>query len=206
MTEHLDIREGYDLWAEIYDGELNPLVHLEEPLVRGWLASVAGLKVADVGCGTGRHTAWLAQAGAGVDAYETSPGMLAKAKAKLVGRSVHFIQHQLPNPMPVESETYDVALFALVADHLADLNGAFCELHRILKPGGSLIFTVLHPAMNLRGINDRCRKVKVAKVTMDVLGDWANVQVIWVDGSWASVRFASAAVAKKYINTKRFQP
>ena len=60
-------------------------------------------------------------------------------------------------------------------------------------------------SMNLRGINDRCRKVKVAKVAINVLGDWACVEVTWVDGSWASARFASAEVAKKYINTKRFQ-
>lgn len=71
----------------------------------------------------------------------------------------------------------------------------------IIDKDGHLISS----SINLRGINDRCRKVKVAKVAMHVLGDWASVKVVWVDGSWASTRFASAEVAKKYINTKRFQ-
>jgi 2-polyprenyl-3-methyl-5-hydroxy-6-metoxy-1,4-benzoquinol methylase len=46
-------RDGYDRWAEVYDGEGNPLVELEEPEVDGSLGDVHALEVLDVGCGTG---------------------------------------------------------------------------------------------------------------------------------------------------------
>lgn len=170
MTDpiHLDARSGYDRWAMIYDDELNPLVQLEAPVVREWLAGVRGLRVADVGCGTGRHALWLADAGAEVDAYDFSTGMMAKARAKLASHGVRFHEHTLPDPLPADDGAYDVTLLALVADHLDDLPGAFCELYRITRPGGRVIFTVLHPAMNLLGLTARFtdpeteREVRVA--------------------------------------------
>lgn len=152
---HLDPQDGYDRWAELYDTEGNPLVLLEEPVVRGWIKDPNGLRVADVGCGTGRHAVWLADGGAQVDAYDASPGMMAKARQKLAKHGVRLHKHVLPAPLPVADETYDVVLFALVADHLADLEGTFRDLRRVLKPGGMLIFTVLHPAMNLLGVTAR---------------------------------------------------
>ncbi len=151
----LDTRAGYDRWAQIYDSEGNPLVQLEGPVVREWIPSPAGMRIADVACGTGRHTLWLAQAGAKIHAYDASAGMIEKARVKLAGHDVLFTEHMLPDPLPVADGTYDIVLFALVADHVEDLPGAFRELHRVLKPNGLLIFTVLHPAMNLRGITAR---------------------------------------------------
>ena len=58
------VRSGYDRWAVIYDREANPLIALEEPVVREALGDVAGLSVLDLGCGTGRHSVWLAGRGA----------------------------------------------------------------------------------------------------------------------------------------------
>ena len=64
---------------------------------------------------------------------------------------------------------------------------------------------VISRSKNLRGINDRCRKVQVVSANVDTLGDWSYVKVIWADGSWAGLHFASAEIAKDYIKTKRFQ-
>jgi ubiquinone/menaquinone biosynthesis C-methylase UbiE len=152
---YLDTQTGYDQWSTIYDTEGNPLLILEEPVVRQWVGDPSGLRVADVGCGTGRHTVWLAQAGASVDAYDFSKGMMAKALKKLGGSEVRFHEHDLTRPLPAADEMFDLTMFALVADHIKDLDAAFRELHRITKPGGQVIFSVLHPAMNLIGITAR---------------------------------------------------
>ena len=64
---------------------------------------------------------------------------------------------------------------------------------------------VIARSKNLRGINDRCRKVQVVSANVDTLGDWSYVKVIWADGSWAGVRFESVQLAAKYISTKRFE-
>src|SRR5881392_1110765 len=90
---HLPTREGYDLWAEIYDAEDNPLIALEEPLVAALLGQVCELAIADVGCGTGRHALRLAEAGANATALDFSARMLERAKGKPGARNVHFIPH-----------------------------------------------------------------------------------------------------------------
>ena len=46
----LTTQEGYDRWAEVYDGEGNPLVEMEEPELDQRVGSVAGLELLDVGC------------------------------------------------------------------------------------------------------------------------------------------------------------
>jgi ubiquinone/menaquinone biosynthesis C-methylase UbiE len=157
MTDrvYLDAREGYDRWSQVYDDELNPLVMLEGPVVRAWLDAPVGLRVADVGCGTGRHALWLAQAGAAVEAFEFSAGMMAKARVKLASVGVRLHEHKLPAPLPVPDSTFDVALLALVADHLSELETTLRDLRRVVKPGGQVIFTVLHPAINVLGITAR---------------------------------------------------
>src|SRR5262245_17901578 len=82
-VELLPTRDGYDRWAAIYDDEGNPLVALETAHVHALLGDVRGLDVVDLGCGTGRHTLWLANAGARVTAVDFSPEMLRRARAKL---------------------------------------------------------------------------------------------------------------------------
>jgi len=37
------IQRGYDRWAAVYDHDANPLVNLEEPVVRELLGDVRGL-------------------------------------------------------------------------------------------------------------------------------------------------------------------
>ena len=71
------VRGGYDRWSVVYDHDANPLPPLEEPLVHAALGKVFGRTVLDLGCGTGRHALWLAQAGASVTAVDFSEGMLA---------------------------------------------------------------------------------------------------------------------------------
>ena len=95
------VREGYDRWSSNYDDDLNPLIDLEEPHMRKAIGKTRGLAVLDLGCGTGRHTVWLAAAGACVTAVDFSPGMLAAARRKTEGADVNFLTHDLNEPLPL---------------------------------------------------------------------------------------------------------
>ncbi|HHH27333.1 MAG TPA: hypothetical protein ENK57_03145, partial [Polyangiaceae bacterium] len=59
-------KEGYDRWAKVYESDGNPLTMMEEPVVAMLLGEVAELDVLDLGCGTGRHSLPLSEAGARV--------------------------------------------------------------------------------------------------------------------------------------------
>ena len=154
-TEIVPTQVGYDRWAEFYDGEDNPLVLLEEGHIGPLAGEVAGLAVADIGCGTGRHAIRWAAAGARVTAVDFSAAMLERARAKPGAQAVTFVQHDLAKPSPLESAAFDRVLCCLVLDHIAALDQFFRELRRLCRPTGCVIISVMHPAMSLRGVQAR---------------------------------------------------
>src|SRR5436190_10095404 len=104
---------GYNRWAEVYDAEDNPLVLLEESKITSLIGDVAGLAVADIGCGTGRHAVRLAAARARVTALDFSEGMLLRARAKPGAENVKFISHDLAQRFPLENGSFDRVLCCL---------------------------------------------------------------------------------------------
>lgn len=145
-------REGYDLWASIYDDEDNPLIRLEEAEVMRALGGVHGMDAVDLGCGTGRQALAMAAAGARVAALDFSEGMLAKARAKPGAERVRFMRHDLSNPLPLDSSQFDRVTCCLVLEHIRDLDQVFGEMRRVAKPGARIVVSEMHPAMILRGV------------------------------------------------------
>lgn len=154
-VDHVSTKIGYDRWAGIYDAEDNPLVGVEEPRVTALLGNVRGLRLADVGCGTGRHALRLAAAGAEVLAFDFSEGMLAKARAKPGAERVKWQQHDLADRLPLPDGSVDRVVCGLVVDHIADLKPLFSDFKRVLKPNGFAVISVMHPAMMLKGVQAR---------------------------------------------------
>ena len=150
MESLAKVRDGYDRWAMVYDDDQNPLQALEGPLVQQACGNVQGLRVLDMGCGTGRHTLWLAQAGAEVTGIDFSEAMLAKAHEKAKGYSIDLIVHDLHQRLPFEAGQFDMIVSGLVLEHIADLTHYFSEIARVLGNPGRAVVSAMHPAMFLR--------------------------------------------------------
>src|SRR5205823_2950881 len=130
------------------------LTALEGPAVRAWFGRLAGRRVLDLGCGTGRHTVALVEAGAAeVVALDLTPEMMARARGKVEAAraQVHWVRHALPCPLPFRDRTFDLAVLGLVAEHVADLAGSLEEVSRVLAPGGRCILSALHPDRTAQG-------------------------------------------------------
>lgn len=153
--EIVSTKAGYDRWAEVYDEEDNPLVLLEEREIGTLIGDVRGLRLADIGCGTGRHALRLAAAGAQVTALDFSEGMLERARTKPGAERVRFVQHDLAERLPLDSGGFDRVLCCLVLDHIAALDSFFAELRRLCRPDGFVVISVMHPAMSLQGVQAR---------------------------------------------------
>lgn len=153
----LPVRDGYDRWAPHYDSDGNPLLALEERVFDTALGPVAGLRVLDLGCGTGRHALRLARQGAEVVGLDLSPGMLAVAARRAEGLDLDLdlALHDLHDPLPLAAASVDRVVASLVLEHLRDLDAFYGEVARVLRPGGRALVTTLHPAMALRGVQAR---------------------------------------------------
>ena len=146
---------GYDLWSQLYDDEFNPLIALEEPQMRGRLVEVTEKAVLDVGTGTGRQADWLASKGANVTAMDFSSGMLSQARKKPHADRIEFLQADLQQAWPIAEDRFEIALSALVLDHIQELDHFFTEMARVVAPGGRVLCSVMHPGMMLRGLQAR---------------------------------------------------
>ncbi|KAK9416913.1 putative Citrate transporter-like domain-containing protein [Seiridium unicorne] len=87
---------------------------------RSW----AGFAIFDLGCGMGWFSHWARENGAAyARGIDLSENMLGKAR----------------------NNAYDLVFSSLAFHYLVNLPGLFKEIHKSLKPGGKLVFSIEHP-------------------------------------------------------------
>lgn len=101
-----------------------------------------GAPTADIGCGSGRDTAWLLDNGFATVGYDASPAMLAEARAAFPQLDLRVAA--LPALAGVPDAAYDNLLCNAVLMHLpaAQLPVAAASFARVLRPGGRLVVSV----------------------------------------------------------------
>jgi ubiquinone/menaquinone biosynthesis C-methylase UbiE len=109
--------------------------------------------LAEFGCGTGFYTGVLAGKADRVVATDLSPGMLALAREQVTAANVTFQVEDVQRTSLADG-AFDTVFMSLLL-HFTEPATALAEMHRILKPGGTLIISNLDP-LALRGL-DRLR-------------------------------------------------
>jgi 2-polyprenyl-3-methyl-5-hydroxy-6-metoxy-1,4-benzoquinol methylase len=104
-----------------------------------------GKKVLEIGCGSGIDSMEFARNGALVTATDITDRaiMLTRALAKELGLPVEVMQAPADN-LPFENETFDVVYCYGVLHHIPDADRATAEIHRVLKPGGTVMVMLYH--------------------------------------------------------------
>lgn len=144
----LDVRAGYARWASSYDVAPNPLIRVEEPVVRRMIDNRPPGTALDAACGTGRHAAYMSERGHRVIGVDASPEMLDKARLRVPDADLRTGNLEA---LPLDAESVDLVVCALALTHARDIGPAVAELARVLRPGGRLILSDFHPTMILLG-------------------------------------------------------
>jgi ubiquinone/menaquinone biosynthesis C-methylase UbiE len=142
------IDEQREFWSKIapkydrvVDLQIGPATR---EMVRERLAKEGRLgTVAEFGCGTGFYTQVLADRADRVVATDCSPGMLALARGRIGAANVRF-QVEDCQRTSLADGAFDTAFLSLVL-HFTEPPATVAEMHRILKPGGTLIISNLDP-------------------------------------------------------------
>jgi SAM-dependent methyltransferase len=136
------VRRSYDVVAETYASHLRDELAYK-PLDRALLACLIeqvgqGAPIADLGCGPGHVSAWMASHGATAVGIDLSPRMVA------VGRREHteveFREGDL-RELPAANGEFAaaVAFYSIIHLEPGELCRAFAQIHRVLRPRGLLL-------------------------------------------------------------------
>ena len=146
-----EVAEAYDRWSRRYDDDHNATRDLDARIVRQSPLHLAGARVLELGCGTGKNSEWLAAQARELVALDFSPGMLDVARRRVRAAQVRFVEHDITRPWPVAADSCDVVVGNLVLEHVRELAPIYAEAARVLRPGGELFLCELHPYRQLRG-------------------------------------------------------
>jgi ubiquinone/menaquinone biosynthesis C-methylase UbiE len=142
--------EAYRRWARTYDTTESPLLMLEERHLDPKLGSLSGCDVLDIGCGTGRWLRKLSTLGArflnGIDSSEAMLSIARKTcppQVRLHQASAAFL--------PLPDNSVDLVMASFLLSYVPSLDPFVHEVERVLRPGGRLLLSDLHPEARTNG-------------------------------------------------------
>ncbi|WP_149182555.1 methyltransferase domain-containing protein [Streptomyces sp. TRM49041] len=146
LLRDADLADAFDHAARSYDTLVaaNPgyHAHLRRSARRlGLPPGGDGLRVLDLGCGTGASTAALAAVlpGADITAVDASAGMLRRAGARPWARPVRFVRAPVERlPEAGVSGPFDAVFAAYLLRNAADPDAVLASVYRLLAPRGRL--------------------------------------------------------------------
>jgi len=185
--------DAYDRFMGRYSTQL-------APAFVDFAGVAAGMRVLDVGAGTGALTQELvARVGAGnVAAAEPSPDYVAVLRDRFPGITVE----QAPAAdLPWEDGAFDAALAQLVVVFVEDAPAAFRELARVTKPGGVVATTMweVEGMDMMNALNEVRKQVRPGAFTPSTqYRDEASLRALFEECGLQDVETTTIEVAVEY--------
>ncbi|WP_376988489.1 class I SAM-dependent methyltransferase [Bosea sp. R86505] len=175
-------RAGYDLYRDAQN----------TPAFLANLPAVATLEGLDIGCGEGSNTRKLAQAGARMSAIDIAPTFILHAREAEAAEPLGIAYHLGDGmALPFTDTSFDFATAFMSLMDMPRQDLVLAETARVLKPGGFLQFSILHPCFatpHRKVVRDENRTVLAIEVR-----DYFRV----TDGEIETWRFGAAPEHEK---------
>jgi ubiquinone/menaquinone biosynthesis C-methylase UbiE len=121
----------------------------------GVLGDVRGLDVVELGCGTAYFSAWLARKGARPVGVDVTPAQLETARELQRRTGIEFpLLEANAEDVPLPDASFDLAVSEYGASIWCDSYRWIPEAHRLLRPGGRLVFLRSSPLLILCAVEE----------------------------------------------------
>ena len=129
-------RQGWDVYRDV----------VNTPAFLELLPDVAGQKGVDIGCGEGHNTRLLVERGAYMYGVDISPAFAYLASVMERGKTkpIRYIAASAVE-LPYANGQFDFATAFMSLMDIPDHALALREIHRVLRAGGFLQFSIMHP-------------------------------------------------------------
>jgi ubiquinone/menaquinone biosynthesis C-methylase UbiE len=151
----MNTQQAYNMWSQQYDTNDNKTRDLEAQALKQTLHDINFETCLEIGCGTGKNTAWLIIKAKQVTAVDLSEEMLAKAKEKINNDAVEFIEADITANWTFAEKKYELITFSLVLEHIQNLDHIFNEVGKCLVQSGHIYIGELHPFKQYAGSKAR---------------------------------------------------
>lgn len=138
-----------EIIAAARGGDLSAARLTPEPLPRGWLDAVRGLRILCLACAGGQQAPVLAAAGAEVTVFDLSEGQLDqdRAVARREGLALSAVQGDMRDLSAFDDQTFDVVFHPISNLYVPDVRHVWRECFRVLRPGGRLLSSFYNPVV-----------------------------------------------------------
>ncbi|MGH8973069.1 MAG: class I SAM-dependent methyltransferase [Acidimicrobiia bacterium] len=126
-------RAGFDVYRDL----------VNTPAFLALLPPVEGLRCLDLGCGEGHNTRLLAARGADVTGLDIAEAFI-EAAAREGGPGVRYLVGDGCS-LPFPAATFDLVTAFMSLMDAGDPEGILHEVSRVLRPGGTVQFSIGHP-------------------------------------------------------------
>lgn len=139
----------YDLIADMYEAATGGDVGTD-PVAQALLSllgDVARARVVDLACGHGRVSRELARLGATVVGVDISVALLEKARAAeaTTALGTTYEHADVTSRDALTGEVFDAVVCNYGLSDIDDLDAALATVVRVLRRGGTFVFSILHP-------------------------------------------------------------
>ena len=151
-------RDAWEANAEVWDSRMgddgNDFFNvLCWPSLAALLDVQPGRHYLDIACGNGLTSRRLASLGGQVTAFDFSANLIEKAKTRSANLKSLITYHVVDATneqqlLSMGEQTFDAALSNMALFDIADLEPLFRTLPKLLKPNGTFVFSLTHPAFN----------------------------------------------------------
>ncbi len=165
-------RQGYNLLAKYYESWYwYPFWRSNEgPIIKKWLETTNGVGL-DAGCGNAPYLLDYAGHTNRTILMDFSEGMLEQAQARIrkfeknkpgLKKNVSVVQADITS-IPLKDHAVDFVLCSRVLSNVKAFESALDEFSRVLRPGGRLLLTDVHPshAYEHTGINTAHGRINI---------------------------------------------
>lgn len=151
------MKDSYKYFSKFYDSLIEPLNSGLRSIGMKMLPPKSGMKVLDIGCGTGAQLVQYQKVMCQVYGVDTSPSMLKRARLKLGEKA--DIRQVDARALPYPDNHFDIILLTTILHEMASelRKEVLTEAYRVLKQSGRILIIDFHPGP-LKGIKGRIYK------------------------------------------------
>ena len=151
----MSTKQLYNAWSSTYDTVENKTRDLEKLSCQQILSPISFESVIELGCGTGKNTAWFTEKAKHVIAVDLSEEMQAIAKQKVKTDNVVFKQADITRLWSFNSVKADLITCSLILEHIEDLDFIFQQASQHLSEDRHFYICELHPFRQYKGSKAR---------------------------------------------------